>query len=352
MNSSTFHEQPTQTPERLAFYAELDRHDLGALWEVLGKLGSLEPRPASVPAHWNYDDLRPLLMKSGSLISAEEAERRVLVLENPGLRGRSQITGSLYAGLQLILPGEIATSHRHVASALRFIVEGRGAYTAVDGERVSMRPGDFIITPSWTFHDHGNIGEEPVVWMDGLDIPIVNLFDAGFAQKYAGSTQPVTRAEGDALARYGTNMLPVEYTRYGSTSPVFSYPYERSREALARLARSGPLHPSHGVKLQYVNPATGGAAMPTIGTWLQLLPAGFDTAAYRSTDGTVFSVVEGSGYSVIGGKKFVWKPKDIFVVPSWVNVEHHADDDAVLFSFSDRPSQQALGLWREEAISS
>ena len=128
-----------------------------------------------MPALWKYRDVRPYLMESGELISAEEAERRVLVLENPGMRGASSITHSLYAGLQLILPGEIAPSHRHIQSALRFVIEGNGAYTAVDGERVTMHPGDFIITPSWTWHDHGNPGTEPVVWLDGLDVPMVVL---------------------------------------------------------------------------------------------------------------------------------------------------------------------------------
>ena len=117
-----------------------------------------------------------------TLISAEEAERRVLMLVNPGLRDASQITQSLYAGLQLVMPGEITSSHRHSAAALRFVIEGEGAYTTVNGERVTMRPGDFILTPSWTHHDHGNPSSQPVVWLDGLDIRIVNIFDASFAE--------------------------------------------------------------------------------------------------------------------------------------------------------------------------
>src|SRR5687768_7692947 len=142
-------------------------------------------------------------MDASRVISAREAERRVLVLENPGLRGASSITHTLYAGLQLILPNEIAPSHRHTQSALRFVVEGTGAYTAVDGERTIMQPGDFIVTPSWTFHDHGNPGDVPVVWLDGLDIPLVRFLDAGFAERHPRESQPLNRPEGDALARYG-----------------------------------------------------------------------------------------------------------------------------------------------------
>ncbi|HVI22736.1 MAG TPA: cupin domain-containing protein, partial [Myxococcales bacterium] len=265
----------------------------------------------------------------------------------PGLRGESSITHTLYAGLQLILPGEIAPSHRHAQSALRFVVEGSGAYTAVDGERATMRPGDFIVTPSWTFHDHGNPGNSPVIWLDGLDIPMVSFFDAGFAERDPNEVQHPVRPEGDALFRYGQNLLPVEYQPASRSTPVFAYPYEKTREA---LVRAGPPHPIHGVKLQYVNPATGGYPMPTIAAFIQLLPAGFQGRRYRSTDGTVFSVVEGRGKSKVGSETFEWGPKDLFVVPSWHEVSHEAREEAVLFSFSDRPVQKALGIWREEEI--
>ena len=140
-------------------------------------------------------------MQAGGLITAKEAERRVLILENPGLHGQTSITHSLFAGLQLIMPGEVAPAHRHSQSALRFIIEGHGAYTAVEGERTMMEPGDFVITPSWTWHDHGNDTDQPMVWLDGLDIPIVRLFDASFAEPANADSQTVTRPEGDSLAR-------------------------------------------------------------------------------------------------------------------------------------------------------
>src|SRR5215470_16758591 len=218
--------------DRRAFYERIGRANLTPLWEVLHALVPALPATACVPALWKYADLRPFLLESGQLISAEEAVRRVLVLENPALRGSSCITPSLYAGWQLILPGEIAPSHRHTQSALRFVVDGEGAYTAVDGERTTMHPGDFIITPSGAWHDHGNPGNEPVVWMDGLDIPLVRMLDASFAERYPQSTQPVSRAEGDAQKRYGMNLLPVGYETKSKTSPLFVYSYARSREAL------------------------------------------------------------------------------------------------------------------------
>src|SRR6266496_4721034 len=199
-----------QTDERKAFYAEIDKHSLTPLWEALGNLVPPHPAPICVPARWRYRDVRPYLMEAGRLISAREAERRVLVLENPGLRGASSITHSLYAGLQLILPGEVAASHRHTQSALRFILLGRGAYTAVDGEKVTMSVGDFVIMPSWTFHDHGNPSEEPMVWMDGLDVPLVELLDAQFMEKGPQEAQHTGRTEGDNLAQFGNTMKHVE----------------------------------------------------------------------------------------------------------------------------------------------
>ena len=174
------------------FYRRLEAKGAAPLWEVLGAIIPPEPRPETVPVLWHYDDLRPLLMEAGRLLTEKEAERRVLILENPGLRGKSRVTGSLYIGLQLILPGETARCHRHATSALRFVLEGTGAYTAVEGERTTMNPGDFILTPSWTYHDHGNPGDGPMVWLDGLDIPIVNLFDTSFAEHYPGEVQPNT----------------------------------------------------------------------------------------------------------------------------------------------------------------
>ena len=341
---------PQSTPERAAFYARIGAQHLTPLWDVLGDLVIPQPKTPCVPALWRFDDVRPHIIEAGRLISAKEAERRVLVLENPGLRGESCITRTLYCGLQLILPGEVAPSHRHTQTALRFVIDGEGAYTAVDGERTKMHPGDFIITPSGAWHDHGNLGDEPVIWMDGLDIPLIRQLDAGFAERYPEETQPVSRAEGDSMSRYGANMVPLDYEPTSLTSPLFSYPYGRSRAVLDRLRRDGEWHRSHGLKMQYVNPATGGYPMPTIAAFIQLIPAGFNGQLHRSTDGTIFTVVEGHGRSVIGGTAFEWAPKDIFVVPSWTPVRHVASDDAVLFSYSDRPVQKVLGLWREEAL--
>ncbi len=342
-------------PQRQALYREMSPLNLTPLWEVLHALVPPQPASPCVPALWKYRELRPCLQRAGELITAEEAVRRVLILENPALRGQSAITQSLYAGLQLILPGEVAPAHRHTQSALRFIVEGRGAYTAVDGERCTMAPGDFIITPSWTWHDHGNEVDEPVVWLDGLDIPMVRFFDAGFAENSPERSQRVSRPEGTSPARYGYNMAPVRGDApFGATSPLFRYPYERSLEALYQLERGTPLDPWEGWKLRYINPLTGGTPMPTMQPFLQRLPAGFQGRPWRQTDGAVYSVVEGAGTATIEGPagpvRYALEARDHFVVPSWHTLRLQSDSGCVLFSFTDRPVQEALGIYKEERL--
>ena len=333
---------------RMDFYARARRCNLAPLWRVLHGLVTDQPAPRCVPALWPYAEIRPYLMEACALISAEEAERRVMVLENPGLPGESRITQSLFAGLQIILPGEIAPAHRHVASALRFIIEGHKAYTAVAGERTMMEPGDFVITPSMTWHDHGNEGDAPMVWLDGLDMHIVNLMCASFREAYPGRVHPLNRPEGAAMAEAGHNLLPVDQPYGSQTSPIFNYPYRRTREALDQLARFRAADAWHAYKMKYINPVNGGCAMPTMSTWMQLIPAGFKTASYRSTDSAVFTVVEGTGSSKIGAETFDWGPHDIFVVPSWAAHAHAASSDAVIFIYSDRVVQEKLDFWREQ----
>ena len=343
---------PADRDARQDFYDTIDRQSLTPLWEVLAGLVTKEPVSRTKPHLWKFAEVRPHVLKAGSLITAEEAERRVLVLENPGLRGESRITQSLYAGLQLILPGEIAPAHRHTASALRFIVEGGGAYTAVDGEKTIMEEGDFVITPPWAWHDHGNDSDRPMIWLDGLDVPMVNSFDTSFAENLAEDEQPLSRPADWSPDHYSHNLLPVGYENAKNHSPIFNYPYARTRETLHRMAKYEEWDPCHGLKLQYTNPVDGGYAMPTIATFMQLLPKGTTTTPYRSTDGMVYSPVEGAGRTVVrtpdGDVTLDWEPKDVFIVPSWMPHHHECAGEAVLFSFSDRAAQRKLGIWREQ----
>lgn len=339
--------------ERAAYYERIGAQHLAALWTRLHHLITPQPRSDCRPHRWDYAAARTELLAAGRLITAEEAERRVLILENPGLPESSQITTSLYAGLQLVLPGEVAPSHRHSQSALRMILEGPGAHSVVDGERVVMEVGDLVVTPPMGWHDHGSEGEEPTIWLDALDIPLVRFFDASFLERSEQAARPVTRPAGDSQARYGAALLPVSAQERppagrSAATPIASYPYRRTREVLAALARAGRPDPWHGWKAAYTNPLTGGDVLPTMSAWMQLLPAGFRTAPYRSTDATVLVPIEGRGRTTVDGEVFEWGPRDVVVVPSWCRVEHEADQESVVFSYSDRAAQRALGLWREE----
>ena len=355
MNPSTLAPEPKPDPalqaQREAFYGRADTRSLAPLWTRLKSLVPAAPVPAGVAHRWGYADVRPYVLESAEHISAAEAERRVLILENPGLKGSSQITNSLYAGLQLIMPGEIAPAHRHTQSALRFVIEGRGAYTAVDGEKTTMQPGDFVITPSWTWHHHGHEADGPMVWLDGLDIPIVALFNSTFREDHHAAQAEITRPAGDALARYGSGLLPVNHRATTLNSPVFNYPYERTREALHALGRAGAPDAHAGHLMRYVNPLDGGWAMPTMATMIRLLPRGFSTLPYRSSDSAVYVVVEGSGQLRLGDQTFALTPHDVVVVPGWQAHTLHADaagGDLVLFSYSDRVAQEKLGFFREQ----
>jgi gentisate 1,2-dioxygenase len=341
---------PATQARREAYYRRIAPSHLAPLWTRLKSLVPPEPAPALTAHRWRYADVRPSILESAEYISASEAERRVLILENPGLPGSSRITTSLYAGLQLLMPGEVAPAHRHTQSALRFVFEGSGAYTAVDGEKTTMAPGDFVITPSWTFHHHGHEGSGPMIWLDGLDIPMVALFNATFREDHPDDEAEVSRPPGDALARYGSGLLPIDYRPASKNSPVFNYPYARTRDALFALQRAGAPDAHIGHLMRYVNPVDGGWAMPTIATMVRLLPKGFSTLPYRSSDGMVCTVVEGSGHVDVEGRRFPLAQHDVVVVPGWQRYTLHADDDLVLFSYSDRVAQEKLGFFREQRL--
>jgi gentisate 1,2-dioxygenase len=323
------------------------------MWEVLRGMLPAEPCPVALAHQWRHTEWHPALLEAGARVSAEQAERRVLLLENPAYPGEMRVAATLHAGLQLLLPGETAKPHRHSQAALRFVFEGEGAYTAIDGVPQQMGRGDFILTPAFTWHEHSNPSSQTMVWLDGLDLPLVRLFGTTYAQFSPQHADPLvgttTRAN---VAGYGGGLLPPANIDHAQPSSVLAYPYAEARRTLETLQNSGVLDPCHGARLHYADPVRGGHAMPTMAAYLQLLPAGFKGTAYQSTESFVYFVLEGRGSTVVtrpGVEEYRidWVPGDLFVLPGWMGHRHSTHEEAVLFSFSDGAAQQALGLWRE-----
>jgi gentisate 1,2-dioxygenase len=285
---------------------------------------------------WAYADVRAHVLEAAQHISAREAERRVLILENPALRGTSQVTANLYAGLQLIMPGETAPAHRHTQSALRFIVEGEGAYTTVDDRKVPMAPGDLVITPAWRWHLHGNDSDRPMVWLDGLDIPMALYFGGTFRE------DEDSRRESAGVG--GTS------TPNAAALPPIHFPYGETRASLEAMASKGKPDAHLGHWMRFEDPATGGWAMPTMAPSIRLLPRGFASRPYRSTDSIVCAVVEGHGRLRAGDRDLPLAPHDVFVVPGWQAHTLEARDDLVVFAYSERAAQEKLGFFRDERL--
>jgi gentisate 1,2-dioxygenase len=334
-----------------AFYRELDAQSLTALW-TQGSGGGPEPKSKAVPFVWHWRDLRPQAIRAAELVGTEQAERRVLIMANPGLPYRAA-TNTLTANIQVVMPGEIARAHRHTAAALRLIIESEGGYTVVNGHRIPMLPGDLVLTPNWTWHDHANDTNAPMLWLDGLDSPLIRMLECGFQEKYKAEAQSVGVGADPSFAKYGAGGLRPAWEQAPTApySPLWHYPYTQTREALERLAAEGASSPFDGVIMEYTNPVTGGPAMPTIGCYVQLLRPGEHTQAHRQTSSAAFHVIEGSGYSIVDGQRLDWEDKDVFCVPGWAFQEHvnAGTEPAILFSHTDVPVMRSLGLYREEA---
>ena len=341
------------TPELLEYYEKLDGLKAGALWTVANKIEPWQPKSASVPVLWRYADLRDHVLRSVDLVTPEKAGRRVIYLNNPGRRDVAAAVGWLYSGLQVMHPGEVASAHAHSASALRFIMEGSGAYTIVDGHKMTLGANDFVLTPNGTWHEHGvEASGSPCIWQDGLDIPFVNAMEANFYAVHPDLQQAVGHPVDDMTKTWGNpGLRPSTGDWSKGYSPLLKYEWAPTYEALSRYAEATDGSPFDGVMMTYTNPVTGGPVMQTIGASMQMLRKGARTKAHRHTGSVLYQVAKGSGFSIIGGRRFDWQERDIFCVPSWTWHEHgnaSETDDACLFAFNDMPVMQALGLYREE----
>lgn len=327
-------------------YGRLSERSYAPLWTMENAL-SREPATKMVPYLWSYKEARSFVMRAGELISVDEADRRVLAFRNPGTQDYelARATDMLWAAIQLVLPGELAPPHRHTPSALRFIIEGSGAYTVVNGIRACMEPGDFLITPNWSWHEHGHEGQGPMIWLDGLDSPMVSTLRLIFAEFDAPPVAPA------AVASQGlrTGLIRPTWTQNDSDFPTLVWKLPDVEAALDQLSDLDA-SPYDDVVVTYSNPLTGGPALTTISAHMQLLRGHFEGEPHRHTSSTVYHVVRGNGHSIIAGQRFDWTDGDTFAVPTWATHSHfnpHADD-ALLFSFSDEPAVRALGLYRTD----
>ena len=319
------------------------------LWPMMRNvLPHNRPQPETRSHLWRFHDIRPLLMRAGELTPVEKAERRVLVLSDPGRGvGAMQATSSIYAGLQLLLPGETAPAHRHTPSAVRIVVEGKGAYTVVDGEKLPMDNGDLILTPGGTWHDHGHEGEEPVIWLDVLDLPLFVYLEGSYAEESPLQAQR-NRPDASQVEYQAAGLVPRRRREAPVAAyPMMRFPWVRTEAALRDLATYCGSEP---VEIDFVNPETGLSVLPTMGfTALMIRPGETIAPPLRSTS-AVFHVIKGSGRTVIDGNVHEWTAKDTFSVPVFAAIEHTTGDEpAFLIQVHDGPLQEKLGYYEERA---
>lgn len=324
--------------------------------------GHWQPRQRPVPLKphvWRWSTIYSCLLEAGEVIdlggAGEANARRTVQLINPILKEQKATTRTLQMSVQLVKPGERAECHRHTAAALRFVIEGDGTgYTTVEGEQMPMEPGDLVLTPNWTWHDHYNPGKNPIVWLDVLDLHLTAHLGAMLQELYPdGVAQPIVKPEGYCRQRFGAVRPRGEG---GSQAFPYTYKWRDALAALEKAASAGERDPFDGVLLEYSNPVTGGPTMPTIGCWVQWLAPGETTRAHRHMSNTIYHVVQGEGVTAVGemksgGQELAWGPKDCFFVPGWRWHWHQNSspvEPAILFSVTDRPVLESLGLYREE----
>ena len=340
------------------YYEGMKDISVGPLWADLGHMVTKEPVHDVEPYLWKWSTLRSYALKAGELVEpGKDAERRVVYLQNPSLLKRGLIgygTHTLYAGIQLLLPGEYAPSHHHSQSAIRFIIEGDSdAYTAVNGEKVYMEDGDVVLTPGWTWHEHKHNGTKPVFWLDGLDVGLVKTLAASFFEPYEDESYPEADVENYSSKQFTQGVFKKLHQEGipDSPSPIFGYKFERVKYLLDNMTEADN-DPYDALAIEYINPKTNKSADERIGTMMQRLVVGQHTKAHRHVHSAIYHVVDGQGYTVIDGQKFEWEKGDFFILPPWSYHEHvnTGHTDAYLFSFNDKPVMENLKLEYSENL--
>ena len=322
------------------FHAAMREASVSALWERPGRPNT----PVEIAHVWRWATMEPLIQAAVGATTMDDAERRVLVLNNPALaaRGRFGASKTLSVNLQALMPGERARPHRHTMNALRFVLDGGGAVTVVDGKACPMERGDMILTPGWTWHEHVHEGDERIVWVDVLDVPVHDLLDNAVFEPGPAHDVPDLPPDRAFSAPGLTPELASDDIAY---SPMFRYPWQATKDALAAMPRGG----DGSRALRYTNPATGGAAMTTIDCYVLGLEKGRATRPYRTNSSAVCVVVDGEGTTEVNDTTLTWRENDVFVLPhgSWIS-HSAASENARLFQVSDREMLDRMGILRDE----
>ncbi|WP_455178483.1 cupin domain-containing protein [Azospirillum melinis] len=305
------------------------------------------------PLHWPWSTMAPLVDRAAREISMEEAERRVLLLTHPAFPGTVFSTPNLSGGIQVLEPGESAGSHRHTLAALRLVMEGEGAVTVVDGKRCVMEPGDLVLTPGWSWHEHRHEGKTRMVWFDGLDYPLARQLGTVFFEMGPGpvpdhglaNLEDAALREGGVLPDGGANGGDANGGAAPPYSPLYRYAWSRVRDVLEAM----PADADGCRRVRYINPADGGPVMPTLDCYALRLTPGMTTTAFRTTSNAMAVVIEGEGETRIGDRHFTWSRNDVFTLPRWQWIEHKATrGPATLFLMTDRAFIASIGQLREE----
>jgi 1-hydroxy-2-naphthoate dioxygenase len=323
---------------------ELRGKNLGGYWQVMEEVYR-EPSSGG-PWFWSWADVDAAIAKAGEIVSLDSSARRVIRLLHPRLSGATSPT--LQLNIQMLKAGEHAVAHRHTLAGIRFVIKGRGASCTVEGETFDLQEGDLLTTPNWTWHEHKNRGIEPLVWLDGLDAPLVRLllpeigFFEPFNQKQHGSSRQDWQNSWGAMRPGWVKVNSVQ-------PPAFCYKWAETERLLDRIGEY-PGDPCDGIMLDYANPVTGGPTLPTMACALQMLRSSEKTASHRHTYNVICHVFSGEGCTVVDGERYNWKTGDSFVIPTW-SYHHHenlSDKRALLFVMNDRPLMETLGFYREE----
>jgi gentisate 1,2-dioxygenase len=302
--------------------------------------------PELKPYLWRWEDIYAGLMKATDVVPMADTTRRTIQLKNPSLT--HWMTNTIHISVQAVLPGEVAEAHRHNAAAIRFVVQGaEGAFTVVEREALPMGDGDLVTTPNWTWHDHYNDGDKPVIWLDGLDIRLVRLAKL-FSEPFSAARQPIQRPQGFSGMTLGHVRAP--YLQREQRTPPFRYAWADTQATFEALKAAEAEDECDGFYLTYTHPVHGGPTLPTFACDIQLLRPRRSLKAHRHSCTTIYHAFRGDGVTEIEGERFGWKQGDIFVVPpwNWHKHENTSSGESILFAMTDRPAMEALDIYREE----